>query len=186
MSDVTHTPDSEAVLAEQAKTDETAFSQLYEKYLPKIFAYVTRRIGNRHEAEDLTSNIFVRVLENMKNFNPKKSSFKTWIYMIATRMMIDYFRTQKNRRTESIEMAETVSDPEKNPHQQAQQNQQREKVISVMDKLADRHQQVLMLKYFSGLSTPELALALGVTENNASVVLHRALKDFEKTFQRYV
>ncbi len=186
MSDVTHTPDSEAALAEQAKKDETAFSQLYEKYLPKIFAYVTRRIGNRHEAEDLTSNIFVRVLENMKNFDSTKSSFKTWIYTIATRMMIDYFRTQKNRRTEGIEMAETVAGPEKNPHQQAEENQQREKVLSVIDQLGDRHQQILMLKYFSGFSTPELALALDVTENNASVMVHRALKDFEKTFQRYV
>jgi RNA polymerase sigma-70 factor (ECF subfamily) len=71
---------NEGLLVEKAKTDQAAFSQLYEMYLPKIFAYVTRRIGDRDEAEDLTSNIFVRVLENMKKFDQKKSSFKTWIY----------------------------------------------------------------------------------------------------------
>ncbi|MBI2638999.1 sigma-70 family RNA polymerase sigma factor [Candidatus Peregrinibacteria bacterium] len=177
---------NEELLVEKAKTDQASFSQLYEMYLPKIFAYVTRRIGNRDEAEDLTSNIFVRVLENMKKFDPKKSSFKTWIYTIATRMMIDYFRTHKKKRTESIEMAETISDPQKNPHEQAQENQQRQKVLSVIDQLSDRHQRILMLKYFSGLETPELALALGVTENNASVIVHRALKDFQTTYQRYV
>lgn len=177
---------NEELLVEKAKTDEQAFSQLYEMYLPKIFAYVTRRIGDRDEAEDLTSNIFVRVLENMKKFDSKKSSFKTWIYTIATHMMIDYFRSHKKKRTESIELAETISDPQKNPHEQAQESQQREKVLSIIDQLSDRHQRVLMLKYFSGLSTPELALALGVSENNASVIVHRALKDFQTTYQRYV
>lgn len=186
MSDAMHTLDSEAALAEQAKTNEAAFSQLYEMYLPKIFAYVTRRIGDRDEAEDLTANIFVRVLENMKKFDPKKSSFKTWIYTIATRMMIDYFRAHAKKRTESLEMAENISDPQKNPHEQIQENQQREKVLYAIDKLSDRHQRVLMLKFFSGFSTPELALALGVTENNASVMVHRALQDFQTTYQRYV
>lgn len=177
---------SEDELAVQAKTDEAAFSKLYEMYLPKIFAFVTRRINDRDEAEDLVSNIFLKWLTNRTSFNPKRGSFKTFLYTIATRTMIDYFRTREKKTHEKIEMAEDVADPEKNPHETASQNQEKFRVHRVIDKLPERHQKVIMLKFFSDLSTQEIAEALGVTENNAGVMIHRALAAFELVYQHYV
>lgn len=173
-------------LAVQAKTDEAAFSKLYEMYLPKIFGYITRRIADRDEAEDLTSNIFLRVLENIKSFDPNRSSFKTWIYTIATRMMIDYFRIHGKRKHEMLEAAESVSDPAKNPHEEAHTNQEKLRVHNVIDQLPERHQKVIMLKFFSDLSLNEIAETLSVTPNNAGVMVHRALEAFELAYQHYV
>lgn len=173
-------------LAVQAKTDEAAFSKLYEMYLPKIFGYVTRRISDRDEAEDLTSNIFLRVLEHIKSFNPEKSSFKTWIYTIATRMMIDYFRTHGKRKHADLETAELVSDTAKNPHEEVKTNEDKKRVHRVIDELPERHQKIIMLKYFSDLSLNEIAETLSVTPNNAGVMVHRALEAFELAYQRYV
>lgn len=178
--------EDEQLLAEQAKTDEEAFSKLYEKYLPQIFGYVARRLGNRAEAEDLVSNIFLRVLENIKSFNPAKSNFKSWLYTITTRMMIDYFRTHSNKKSEAIEKAEMFTDPAGNPREKAEQAEDRAKVHEVIKKLPERHQKVILLKYFSDLSIEDIAEILGVTKNNASVIIHRALEAFEITYQRYV
>lgn len=171
-------------LVEKAKTDAEAFSTLYEKYLPQIFGYVSRRIGDREEVEDLVSNIFLKVVENIGKFNAEKSSFKTWLYTITTNTMIDYFRTRK-KTTADIEFMENTMDPNPNPHEHASKQQDQEKVLSVISGLSERHQQILMLKYFSDLGTIELAQALGVTENNVYVLINRALQAFEKHYQRY-
>ena len=176
----------EQLLVERAKTDESAFAELYEIYLPKIFAYITRRINDRDEAEDLVSNIFLRVVENIKGFNPSKSSFKTWIYTIATNMMIDFFRSNAKKKTCCIETAESVADTTLNPAEEAQNAEQKDKVFYAIRSLPERHQKVLLLRYCSDLSIVETAAALGVTENNVSVIIHRALKAFELTYKKYV
>lgn len=178
--------EEEKSLVERAKTDESAFSELYESYLPKIFGFVTRRINDREEAEDLVSNIFLKVVENIKNFNPAKSSFKTWIYTIATNMMIDYFRANAKKKTCCIENAESMADHSQNPVQSAQSAEQRERVFFAIRSLPERHQRVLLLRYCSDLSIGETAEALSVTENNVSVIIHRALKAFEITYKKYV
>lgn len=178
--------DSENELAVRAKTDEQAFAQLYERYLPKLFGFVTRRINNRHEAEDIVSQIFMRVVEHIKNFDPKKSSFKCWLYTIATRLIIDYIRTRVPKQTADLEHAEVVSDPVANPQHDAMREEDKSRVHKAITELPERHQQVILLKYFSDLSVEEIASVLGVTSNNASVIIHRALSAFETTYQRYV
>jgi RNA polymerase sigma-70 factor (ECF subfamily) len=182
LSDTIHSEE----LAIAAKTDEAAFSKLYEMYLPKIFAYVTRRIADRDEAEDIVSNIFLRVVSHIKNFDPQKSSFKSWIYTITTHMMIDYFRTHGKRKHEELEAAEQVVDSAKNPAESAKTTQEKEKIHRVINRLPERHQKVIMLKYFSDLSLPEIAEALNITPNNAGVMVHRALEAFELAYHHYV
>lgn len=173
-------------LAIAAKTDEQAFSKLYEMYLPRIFAYVTRRICDRDEAEDIVSNIFLRVVENIGNFNPEKSSFKTWIYTITTNMMIDYFRSHGKKKTEKIEVAHDIASSGPSPVEQAVKSHDKDFTHMIIGKLPTRHQQLLLLKFFSDLNVEELAHALGVTPNNVSVMTHRALAAFEITYKRYV
>lgn len=161
---------------------EKEFSELYEIYLPKIFAFVSRRVNSRSEAEDLVSSIFLRAAEHIADFNPKKSSFKTWIYTITTRMMIDYFRSHAKKKLEPIENAEEIP-AAGNPHESAKKSQEQAAVFTAMQKMPERHQKVLMLKYYGDFSISELADALAVTENNASVMLHRAHAAFEVAYQ---
>jgi RNA polymerase sigma-70 factor (ECF subfamily) len=172
-------------LAKRAKEGEEAFSVLYERYMSKIFAYVSRRVGNRADAEDIVSAVFMRVVENIKSYNSEKSHFKTWLYTIATNMMIDYFRTTKKRSHEDIEVAEGVAEASPGPASLARAQQNRELVHRVIAALPERHQQILLLKYFSDLSLPEIAETLDVTPNNAGVMINRALKSFQLTYQRY-
>lgn len=176
---------SDEQLAEKARTSEEAFAILYERFLPQIFGYVTKRIADRSEAEDITANIFLRVVEHLKTFNPQKSRFKTWLYTITTNMLIDHFRSSGRRKYEDLEKAEAVPSQNPGPQEEAAGSQNRQKVQHVISLLPERHQRVILLKYFSDLSIPEMAQALGVTANNAGVMLHRALAAFQLTYERY-
>lgn len=175
------TEDERAV---RACTDEAAFTELYEHYLPRIFAYITRRMNDRDEAEDLVSLIFMRVVEKLPNFNPQKASFKTWIFTIATRMLIDYYRAHNRSRTEKIELAHDIPDGAKKPNEAAEGSMEREWVLDTIAQLSERHQRLLLLKFFGGFSVDELAEVFAVTPNNASVMANRALHAFRVKYQR--
>lgn len=171
----------EAQLVEKAKTDDGAFGQLYEKYLPLIYGYVHRRVGNQDDAEEITSQIFLKVVEHLRSF--KGTTFKAWIYRIATNTIIDYYRTFKP--TEDIEELHEVL-PEKalNPHDELAKGQDRAHVMKVLSKLPEKHQQILHLKFFADLETAEIAASLNCTENNVGVMLHRAMAQFEQTYHK--
>ena len=79
-----------------------------------------------------------------------------------------------------------MADTTLNPAEEAQNAEQKDKVFSAIRSLPERHQKVLLLRYCSDLSIVETAAALGVTENNVSVIIHRALKAFELTYKKYV
>lgn len=166
--------------------DEKEFSALYETYMPKIYGYVTRRINNKEIAEDIVSKVFERVVEHFSRFNPKKSSFKTWIYTITTRCMIDYFRTNAHRLNADLSLAENVSDEKPTPRDEAVSSADREVVHTVISNLPDNYQKILLLKYFSDLTIDEISQVLEVSSNAVSVMIHRALKAFQITYNRYV
>src|SRR3989344_1558695 len=108
-------PQEEQKSVEQAQTDDSAFSNLYEHYLPKIYGYIHKRIGNKQIAEDLTSQTFLKAFENFSGFSG--GSFKGWIYRIATNTVIDFYRTHKP--VESIEFHEDMPSQSPSPQDQA-------------------------------------------------------------------
>lgn len=176
---------NEQELTKLAKTDEQAFSKLYDIYFQQIFGYITKRINNRAEAEDIVSQIFLKVVEQIHKFNPEVGNFKAWIYTIATNTLIDHFRRIAHSKSNPIEKAEKIPDPAKNPNEYAKEEANRELVLSVINQLPKQYQKILLLRYFSDLSIEEIAEALKINPNNTSVKIHRALKAFQITYLRY-
>ena len=75
-------------------TEET-LTRVYEEFFPKIYNYVYYQIHNRAVTDDLVSSIFMKVVEHIDSFNEQKASFSTWIFTIARRVIIDYYRRSK-------------------------------------------------------------------------------------------
>lgn len=173
-------PAPERLLVEQAKTDETAFTKLYEHYLPKIYGYIYKRVGARQEAEDLTSKTFLKMLAHLPRF--KGDHFKSWLYRIAANTVIDHFRTFHG--TEDIGVLENLPAPEgmENPREDAEKSELKKEVFGALNLLPKKYSEIIYLKYYGDLSNEEIAHSLGITENNASVLLHRALKEFKKNY----
>lgn len=166
--------------------DETTFTQYYEEYVPRIFGYVSRRINNRDDVEDLVSMIFLKAVEQRDHFNPSKASFKTWLYKIATNTMIDFFRKQHKTHHTSIdeEMAEKIPSEEKPTNHLTEEHLQKAHIQKVIATLPDRYQQAILLRYFSDCSIEEMTQILEISPNNTSVLLNRAHSAFMQSYTR--
>src|SRR5262245_64332091 len=89
---------NEEQLVNQAKTDPEAFGKLYELYVERIYNYVYYRIGNHHDAEDLTAKVFHRALNHIPNYNNKGVPFAAWLYRIAHNLIANWHRDHKRRQ----------------------------------------------------------------------------------------
>src|SRR5262245_22272467 len=84
-------------LVEEAKASREALSVLYRTYQPRIAAYVLRRIGDKHEAEDLVANVFVVMVQQLSRYRPSETPFSAWLYRIATNQINYWLRKRRIR-----------------------------------------------------------------------------------------
>ena len=97
----------EVSLVQRAKqNDEVAFAQLYEEYFDKIYRYVTIRIGDKMEAEDITQQVFLNAIKAISSFKWKGVPFSAWLFRIAHNQVVDYLR-KKTKRT-SVPLEESL------------------------------------------------------------------------------
>ncbi len=176
-----HDLKDERILAERARTDDAAFTELYEFYFPRIYGYICRRVGDRATAEDLTSQAFLNAVAAMPRYRPS-APFGAWLFRIATNVLIDHYRVAGRRTTETLEAAETVADDRPDAAEAADRNAERARLERVLSLLPDRERRLLTLKYFSELSNLEIAAAEGLKPNHVGVLLHRALKNAHERY----
>lgn len=166
--------------------DEETFTRYYEEYCPLIFGYVSRRIADREEVEDLVSTVFLKAIEQRDSFDETKGTFKTWIYRIATNAMIDLFRKKAKSSHTALgdELIETVPSQEKTANRLTEDHLQKEHIHKVLSTLSERYQEALLLRYFSDCSIEEMTKILNISPNNTSVLLNRAHAAFMQSYTR--
>lgn len=174
-TDVSHAND----LAKRAANDEAAFTELYNLYLDEIFRFIMKRVGHRETAEDIVSDIFRKVFLHLKEYTPKKASFRTWLYRIATNTLVDYYRVHRNENKPSVvdlEEVKHLASDNPSPHDIALTEDQKTTVQNCLGELQETHQKVLHLKYIEGFGNQEIAEMLDISPNHVGVLVHRALK----------
>ena len=149
---------------------------VYEQYFPVVYNYVYYRLLNRTATEDIVSQVFLKVVQHLHNFNPAKASMKTWLIRIADRTLIDHYRRQ--RPTISYDQEDTGLQNTLNVHFDEEYdrivNPRRRMVLEVLQTLPERDRQFIYYKYFLGVTNREIALRLNMNENTVSAVLARA------------
>ncbi|MFZ5392025.1 MAG: RNA polymerase sigma factor [Patescibacteria group bacterium] len=171
----------EQELVERAKTDDLAFEQLYNLYFPKIYGFVYKRVGQKQICEDIVSEVFMKVFTNLKDYRDQGMSFGCWVYKIATNKLIDYYRSGKKQMVVGVEMMENIGSKE-NIGEQTANKMEVEEIQTVISTLAENYQQIINLKFFAELSNQEIAKILKISENNAGVIIFRALKKFREEY----
>lgn len=164
--------DDEARLIKNAqKGDDQAFEILYQKYIKMTYGYVFNRVGKKEEAEDLTSEIWLAVLEGLPKF-AAASTFKNWLFGIVKHKIMDFY--QEKYKIKKIPLVEeiilAVGDEEIN------KDDKEKKVTSLLAKLPKNYREVLSLRFLKGYTTREIAEELGLTVNNIKVIQYRALR----------
>ncbi|MBN1618840.1 RNA polymerase sigma factor [Candidatus Dojkabacteria bacterium] len=146
------------------------FIQLNEQ----LFRYVYIRCGyNREQAEDITQDIFIKIWEKRELFNPKKSSLKNWIYVIARNYIVDYYRLKKPTKIIDPESWESIASEVTG----TQENEfMLEQVMKGLKKISAEDQEIITLRYIQELEIKDICKIIKKGYIATKVSIHRALK----------
>ena len=161
-------PNDETLVA-AARTDPAAFADLYERYRPEIHAFVFRRVGDPHRAEDITSQVFLRALRGLSTY--RSGSFRGWLYQIARNAITDSYR--RERPTTSDDSLASRHDPQPGPLELVEAREARERLHAIIGQLTEGQQQVIRLR-LKGHTGQEIADALGMGLNAVKSAQFRA------------
>ncbi|MBN1289554.1 MAG: RNA polymerase sigma factor [Actinobacteria bacterium] len=161
-------------LVREAVSSPEALEILCDLYIPRIYNYVLKRVGRVHDAEDITSIVFEKVISNLTSFDEEKASFSTWIYRIATNCLIDFFRSQGRKKETALE-----DSPEDWIAQEAGTDNIERYValIDLLNSISAKYREALALRYFAGMRVLEIAETLGISESAASKRILRGLDE---------
>jgi RNA polymerase sigma-70 factor (ECF subfamily) len=165
----------ENALVERAKTDSVAFGILYERYVNKIYNYVYYRIGNQHDAEDLTARTFYRALDHIERYVDQGAPFSAWLYRIAHNLVANWHRDQSRRKIISLEDIKLSVQRRQGPDQMAEQNEEKDELLVAIRRLPPDRQQLLILKFVEGMSNAEIGKVMDRSEGAIKSLYHRTL-----------
>lgn len=171
----------ERALLAVAASDDDAFRQLYDFYLPRVYAYVGYRMPPE-ETEDIVAEIFARMARGLGRFRWRgPGSFSAWLFRIAHNEVAGYHRrTGRAARVEALDAAADVRDARPPPDEAAESAERVRRVRRLVEALPPRRQEVILLKFFGGLPNREIAAILGLDERTVASHLCRALDDLER------
>jgi RNA polymerase sigma-70 factor (ECF subfamily) len=160
----------------QIKKDSEAFGTLYDDYVDRIYRFIFLKISSREEAEDTTSEVFLKAWNYLTHVEKKKVySFSGLIYKIARNCIIDVYRKRAARQEYSIEYLSSLPNRETEIGS-TEPNSEAGLLLESIKKLKSEYQEIIMLRYIDGLSISEIAEALEKSSVSVRVTLHRALK----------
>jgi RNA polymerase sigma-70 factor (ECF subfamily) len=173
------------MLIEQARHQPEAFRELYRAYFPRIYAYVAYRVGRKTDAEDITADVFTKVIESLTQFEYRgEGSFAAWLFRIAYHALSQFYREQR-RETEPLSLDDLPkihsSDP--SPDHTLTLKEQFAHLRALITTLSPRRQEIVTLKFFGGLRNQEIAAVLNLDERTVASHLSRALEDLQRKYQ---
>jgi RNA polymerase sigma-70 factor (ECF subfamily) len=170
-------------LVERAQRgDREALEELYLIHFDRIYSYLHVSVGNRHDAEDLTTQTFLRMLEAIGRFRWQSAPFSAWLFRIAHNLAMDHFRATKRWQPEE-EVPEPEPDESTSAEAGALESIGRRSMLELIEDLSPEQQQVLTLKFVFNFSNGEVATILGKTEGAIKSLQHRALVSLQKQLE---
>jgi RNA polymerase sigma-70 factor (ECF subfamily) len=161
----------ERLLIEAAQRDPARFADLYENNFERVYAYIVRRVGNRAETEDLTSEVFHQALANLKRFEWRGIPFAAWLFRIAANLISD--RWQRSRR-EVAEDSGHLDSVQVSPSE-IEEVERRATLFRLVNTLPDEQQRVVVLRFVEQKSIKEVAQEIRKTEGAVKQLQFRAL-----------
>ena len=163
--------------------DREALEALYLLHFDRIYSYLHMSVGNRHDAEDLTTQTFLKMLEAIGRFRWRSAPFSAWLFRIAHNLAMDHFRATKRWQPEE-EVPEPPGETEPSAELAAFQSIGRQSMLELIEGLSQEQKQVLTLKFVFNFANAEVATILGKTEGAIKSLQHRALVSLQKQVQQ--
>src|SRR5215510_7432534 len=167
--------DTERLLIEAAQKDPARFAELYEINFGRVYAFIARRVRDRNEIEDLTSEVFHQALAALPRFEWRGAPFAAWLFKIASNTIIDKFnKTSKEKALASLSKDIEVSSTE---IEDIEEIEQRAALFELVERLPDDQRRVILLRFAEEKSIREVAEALSRSEGAIKQLQFRALQN---------
>jgi RNA polymerase sigma-70 factor (ECF subfamily) len=170
--------ESDAQLVRLARQDRSAFVALYRRYLPRVYRYVYRRVGNQQDAEDVTASVFTEAMESLEDYR-EQGSFAGWLFTIAHHRAADHHRCQR----EKVDLGQVVpflADPALDVESRVEQKERLVQLAATIRELAPDRHEALALRFFGELSNKEVAQVMGKSEAAVKMLVCRALRQLRR------
>jgi RNA polymerase sigma-70 factor (ECF subfamily) len=176
-------PAAAADLAEERLVDEaralseTAWAEIYRRHAQQVYAYIYFRLGDRHTAEDLAADVFVKALAGIKGYSYRGTPLLAWLYRIAHNVTADY-RKAAARRAQH----QTADMPEEIEERQDVLGElgERSDMLGAIRELTEDQQQVVILRFYHGMSNAEVSKVMGKPEGAVKALQTRALRSLRR------
>ena len=165
------------------KGDREALEELYLIHFDRIYSYLHVSVGNRHDAEDLTTQTFLKMLESIGKFRWRSAPFSAWLFRIAHNLAMDHFRASRRWQPEE-EVPEPEPDEATSAEAGALQSIGRKSMLELIEELSPEQQQVLTLKFLFNFANAEAATILGKSEGAIKSLQHRALASLQRQIEK--
>ncbi len=174
---------NEEMLIKRAQAgDRAAFAALYNQHYQAIYTYIYYRVDNNQTAEELTSQVFVRMVEKIKTFKSRGRPFLAWLYTIARNMITDHYR--KNKQAIIMPMDVHLPTEKCQPENEVDSRLRNECLRSAMDHLTEVQRQVIVGKFIEDRSNRDVAALLDKTEGSVKSLQHRALAALRRAIEK--
>jgi len=168
---VTIDEDDERTLIEAAQADPARFEELYDRYVQRVYGFVSRRVGNRAAAEDITSAVFEQALASLPKFEWRGAPFAAWLIRIAANALTDHWRKTARETGEPAEMPDAG---------EVDAIEQHAILFQLVERLPELQRRVIELRFGEEKSIREIATALERTEGAVKQLQLRALENLRK------
>lgn len=184
LSHVSHVEEL-ASLAEQdliqraQERDELALSFIYEKNHDRIYRYILARVGKPEDSEDLTAEVFVKMLDSLTGFKWRGITLSAWLFRIAHNLTVDYLR-RRNSRAGQVTLESNIQDENCDPSAEVEMALTVQEVAVAVRRLTPAQQEVIQLRFASGMSVAETARILGKNEGTVKVLQYNAIASLRR------
>ncbi|PYX31108.1 MAG: RNA polymerase subunit sigma-70 [Acidobacteria bacterium] len=170
----------ERLLIEAAQKDPSRFAELYENNFARVYAYVVRRVGNRTETEDLTSEVFHQALANLKRFEWRGIPFSAWLFRIAANLISD--RWQRSGREQMADDPQQIESAQASPAE-IEEVERKATLFRLVESLPAEQRRVVVLRFVEQKSIKEVARETRKSEGAVKQLQFRALSSLRERME---
>ncbi len=163
------------------------FSELYRAHLRDVYSYSYYRVGNHHDAEDLTEQTFLQAYRHFERAQRESAGrpLRPWLIRIAHNLAANFYRDRSRRPQTNLEDAAILSAPLAT-EQVVEEREEVKEVLEGVSKLPEDRREALIMRFALGMDNREIARAMGRTEGATKVLIHRAIKQLEQQLKEEV
>jgi len=189
---MTNTLPDEELVEKILRRDESAFSELYDRYRRPIYSIAYRIIQNSQDAQDVTQEIFIKIFRSLSAWDPEKAKFSTWLFRLAANHAIDCWRANRRRpesqfpeeSTERVDWRARIGDAIRSPYRDVERKENVETIRQCADSLPELQKKVFVLRFFHDLKLEEIAEMEGCSLGTVKTSLFRGTQAVRRAIRR--